>query len=228
MHSRTIKVMLCLAALCGNPVKAEIITATFTGAVSLVINPTGMFSRVAPGNSWKSVYVFNSNEGYTYRNAHVAELSGGSYDGVPSPLVSATLSINGITVAVGGSYESILGVTPAQSAYDATADVTEEEYLENFIVAPPYSFHSIGGPFSYTDSVDTVVDDADTAFGLLFDEYTAGSAEYISASLTNLTVSSGPAPIIPEAATWVMTLLGFAPLGFAWYRQAGGGAAIAA
>jgi len=218
MRFRTLA--LCLAALCGSPAKAEIITATFTGTVSLAINPTGLFSGVAPGDSWKSVYVFNSNEGYTYHNAYVTELSGGSYDGVPSPLVSATLSINGITAVVGDGYESVLVITPEQSAYNAMIDVTEADYLENFVVAPPYSFKSIGGPFSYTDSGDTVVDDADTAFGLLFDEYTAGSAEYISASLTNLTVSSGPTRTIPEPATWIMMLLGFAGLGFPGYRRA--------
>jgi hypothetical protein len=88
-----------LAALgFAGPASAEIVSVTYWGTVTSGYDQTGVFGPAGTdliGDSYVAHYVFDTTEGITYSNSIGSGVTGGSWSGVASPSVSASVTING-------------------------------------------------------------------------------------------------------------------------------------
>jgi hypothetical protein len=134
----------------------------------------------------------------------------------PSPLISATLTINGITLSVpGGFFDQLIvtnqGFLTFQSSAHASSNGTGQ-FGDGLIVSIGSlatgvpSVSSFTDPFTYTAQAD------DFLFGQL---QLPGELLLLNPTF----VSSGLEGAVPEPSTWAMMILGFCGLGFIAYRR---------
>lgn len=231
--------------------KAEIVTVTFQGVVTSGSDQTGVFGSPGAdltGASYTAVYTVNDAV-----NAHsineptiMSQIFGGTMYGDQSP-TSATLTINGVTVSIGGDYYSRTWQSTLAQGHAEVFDLaqstgddgtnTSNLYLEDRMTSPDNAivtssdYHT---PLSYTyephdypggSFTDTVMNDTTGLYSV-----------NVTASLdpTSVTVADGaggggggPTPGVPEPAVWTMLILGLAMIGSA-ARRRNGAAAIAA
>jgi hypothetical protein len=192
---------------------ATIYTMTITGQVegtSYVIGDRtyngidgdGLFGAAGAslaGDTYTAVFVADSTLGESFSNDYLA-LVGGSQNGASSPIISATLTINGhtMTFSPGWADEILYDYSywvnnPAHANIQAIGQVWEQSGEE--LTAGRESFNS----FSSADGGTTAL-------------------------LSDGTVSMTPVPpaniLVPEPATWMMLTLGIGLLGIA-LRQRG-------
>ena len=152
-----------------------------------------------------------------------------------SPIISASVTIDGHTVDVGGNYNSQilaangyyadLGIESGQYAQAWNTALVAGVETSNYVVQEIYNYlgtirGSITSPFIYNAVSDGILGDyAGGGLELHSYDYGTGAVELaLSVALIpdQLTVSLGA----PEPSTWAMMALGFAGLGFAGYRRA--------
>jgi hypothetical protein len=204
----------------GAPASATIVTVVYTGTVYEGYDRTGIFGAAGgdlAGDSYVARYVFDTTQGL-----HFGPTSsfGGSYYGALTPVVSASVTINGHFASLNGTWS---GVIDAESfGFFANA---EEHSINNDIEIGKHSINIIYS-LSYTDPVinpftylvkKTDLTEAEIGF-FNYDYVSQKYAQNASAhaTLNTLTVSTG----VPEPSTWALLLLGFAGLGFAGHRHA--------
>ncbi len=213
MNIKLVSIAAGVAMLGGvSQASAAIMDVTYTGTVSLGTDILGVFGTAwtsLVGSSWVATYTFDTSLGVSDFNG----VKGGSKYGNTSPVLSSTITINGVGKAVDGSYDGVdyahnNGTTSDQRHLAENSSSVQTEYLENFIQSGSLPA-SITTPFTYT------VDANATAYG----SYRLnGGSEWISAKLATLTVSEHVAAV-PEPSTWAMLLLGFGGIGFMAYRR---------
>jgi PEP-CTERM motif len=210
-------------ALYATSASASIVDVTYTGMVSGGADPAGAFGLAGAnivGDSYVAYYRINTSlpgtPGSSTTSATVNSTAGGSGVGNTSPILSSTVTINGVTVSVGGSW---YGYTYGENDGGAAGDLSEQqqfasnsscgcEVMQNFI----YNYDgtlpaSISTPFNYT----IVPTDHQFAY------FQSPADGVIYGNLTTLDVTVEGA--VPEPSTWAMMILGFAGIGFMAYRR---------
>jgi PEP-CTERM motif len=196
------------------------VTVTYTGTVRGT-DTAGYFGTPGaylPYIPYTATYVFNTNvPGADNNNGYDFSFTRGGTDlSAPTPSISASLSINGFTETVVGSYDGRLVISDRAPAalgkFDAFAgaSVAGGQYFYNDISTQdpstpfPTSFNS---PFSYNYNPVGQADNVG-AFSIGGDNLT------FFASTVTLVVDG-----VPEPSTWAMMILGFAGIGFMAYRR---------
>ncbi len=219
----------------------DIVTLTFTGIVSSSNDPGGIFGCTGDactnepydGDTYTAVFTFNTGVGYTadYPGSLVYANGGSSLPPdiefgnppapPPTPLVGdATVTVNGETYNLGGSYYALLqnsssGEVPNALPYTLEADVYDANgniiYGQATTTTDPPQFPvSITTPFS--------ADFGEAAYSYINFDCTSGTC--LGSIDGDMTVSLVNDSAVPEPSTWVMMGVGFAGLGFAGYRRA--------
>ena len=217
--------MAALIAILGfvSPASATLVDVTYWGTVHSGYDKTGVFGPAGAdlsGDSYVANYVFNTALGIITNEPGWQGAQGGSFfsptnpagpNFAASPLVSASVTINGHSVNIGGSYISEIAGGPGGGGEAAYAETTYSESWDTIDPNPAFP-SSITGPFTYD-----IPAFAGTAgfFVIATDGENAQATIY---SLTRLTIE--PVEAVPEPSTWAMMLIGFAGLGYAGYRRA--------
>ena len=202
--------VFAVALFMSGSASADVFNVTFAGTVS-GIDTYGWFGT--PGanlnTTYTSQYIFDTNLGRTYAAPGHYVLEGGSFFSPPlsSPLLSASVTINGIPYSVAGSFR---GVYISFTSLSSEANITNDVLLYNalfFGSSNPFPFPTaLSGPVTYN------VQSGDSTDGYL---QTYDGSEQLYLPESSVTIS----PAVPESSTWAMLLLGFAGVGFMAYRR---------
>lgn len=207
--------------------RAAIVTVTYKGTVASGSDPVDFFKAGDNfvGAAYQATYVFDTSLGETLNSSGWSYALGGSFFGSPSPALSATLTINNVSLAfTPNSYGFIQGISDTASLIQhevkrLSSDGPLSEYAN--LIHRLYRFNdnlypaSLTGPFSHT------VDFRDDIFAIVEIEYRNPVNGLYSAFVhanfapTSVTISSG----VPEPATWAMMILGLAGVGFLARRR---------
>jgi PEP-CTERM motif len=218
--------MAGLIAILGfaSPASAELVSVTYWGTVHHGYDQTGVFGPAGAdlaGDSYVAHYVFDTALGVITKEPGWKGAQGGNFfsptnpagpDFAASPLVSASVTINGHSVNIGGGYDDSISGGPSIGEAAYAVGLYSESW--DSINPNPAFPSSITGPFTYD-----IPAFAGTAgfFVIATDDKKAQATIY---SLTRLTIE--PVEAVPEPSTWAMMLIGFMGLGYAGYRRAKG------
>jgi PEP-CTERM motif len=234
---------LSVAAMCmaGSATAAEYLI-TYTGIVRNSVDWTGVFggsSNSLNGLSYTSVYTLTDpNPGGTIINGGILGQSiGGSINGRPVP-VTATLTINGITQASNGSYNSYAAqIFDPIGNYFATdhlafeANVTPQFITQRYIGDQTSSRQSFLSTTDYTSSLNYsflpgeniavgtfLFAQEDRRGGGIYPVYASGQ---LYANSVTIALFSAGAGAVPEPASWMLMIAGFGLVGGAMRRGKG-------
>jgi hypothetical protein len=227
----------------GSHASAAIVDLTFTGTViSVGYDQSGIFvpGGLAPpstsldGASYTANFVFNTALGYSYSSSTESEVYGGTYYGVASPLVSASVTIDGQTANIQGLYDGVIFSCSSSCPSPYGSSALLELYAEDkYIAGSPINGSNVtnytqvvitGLPGSIPSSITTGTYSSASGFSgtgnvSFFTAPINGNFSpvvdtYFEGSLTDITetVSATPLP-----STWLMLLSGFVGLGLVAY-----------
>jgi hypothetical protein len=207
-------ITLALSGPASTSAFAAIVTETYTGTVSGA-DTADYFGGGSLNSTFKATYEFDTTTpGATYvDNGTRFDIYGGSLFGNASPVVAASLTINGLTytVNVANAFASELMTSNRSSisnfeAYAAVRPTSTTLFYNviNTSTDPTPTISSLDAPFSYTYS----------GSGENGSNFTIGGDDLILRSLT-VTLTSA----VPEPSTWVMIIVGFSGVGFMAYRN---------
>lgn len=128
------------------------VVVTFTGTVQQGVDATGLFGAPGQdltGDAFTSQYLFLNYRGQHTLFSGLAETQqGGAWFGLPTPLVSSSLTIAGVTATVQGDSLAALNVgrpAPALVLYSASADHTDSTIIyappNHVVFQPPFYIH---------------------------------------------------------------------------------------
>lgn len=221
------------------PASATIVDVVFTGHVGFGLDMTGIFGSSNTqlfGKSYSARYRFDTSLGNVVTTSTVTSATGGprSIYGGTSPALSASLTINGVTVEIGGS---ALGMIYAFSApfqsnqsyeaaqYSDAADFRTDHSIVHRIGAAGGILSNSFDVAQYYGPTSGFVGQTSQFQIAIFNKRTMTHTEFAFGSLVPETVSITPvASAVPEPATWAMMLAGFAGLGLAARRRRAGAA----
>ncbi|HPU16074.1 MAG TPA: PEPxxWA-CTERM sorting domain-containing protein [Polymorphobacter sp.] len=211
--------------LAAMPAAAVVKIAKYTGTVLYGNDQTGVFA--APGSdltgySWVATYTYDrslggiqSTDGVNYDYSY----GGPGYGVAGSPVLSSTITINGVTKSVSGTYAGLVYTTTSPGVEHYAQD-----YSDDGVTRRDNYNHNIGNPAGAPASLDQNFGPvAGTGtYGVVqwttFD-YAAGSfTEFAYVALNADTVYSvGNA--VPEPASWALMITGFGMVGGALRRR---------
>lgn len=203
-----------LLALGARPASADVITVTFTGIANGIdtLRYFGNSPYVVNAN-YVSTYTFDTSLGTPYDPTGRYEVYGGALYGTTTPVISASLTINGMTYSVpvnSSGYLEFDNPTSSSGGFRVDGGVFTDSSgnyrLDNTIYSTSSSapfLTSLNTSFSYS------FQPGDGEGG----EFTVAS-EMITLSPLSVTVTDA----VPEPSTWAMMILGFAGIGFLAYR----------
>ncbi|MGL4541597.1 MAG: PEPxxWA-CTERM sorting domain-containing protein, partial [Polymorphobacter sp.] len=142
-----------------------------------------------------------------------------------SPLVSARITINGLTVSVVGDYNNLYYRSNSDSDSEIATFVTGRTSVFN-------DFNRLNVDFLTSGPAgDAVTIDLNAPYAQTFDPndgvngtflyYAADNSNYSFAALTGETLTISLAGGVPEPASWAMMIAGFGLVGTALRRQQG-------
>lgn len=218
-------VVTAAGLLAAMPATAAVKIARFTGTVVSGYDETGVFA--APftdlaGYSWVATYTYDKTlGGYLETDGVSYEYSIGGFNyGFPvSPIISASITINGVTRSVGGTssarvYTSNLPYVSHYAQDESNNGLTSvNNYIQIFNdpIGAPASLDQNFGPVAATNGYGW----ADWA---TYDYTTGTYTELASAYLgTDAVYSVGNA--VPEPASWALMIAGFGLVGTALRRR---------
>jgi hypothetical protein len=224
--------LAAVTALISTSALADIVTVTYTGTVSGTDN-AGYFGTAGailnPNTAFTSTYVVDTNLSGSdqFHDSQLDYTQGGNTftpSPVPTPVLSATLNINGQSYTTNGSYYSVFSeanLTNAgyfrvlSQAYPGNNITNNNTYIYNDIYnsdpnAP--QIDSLTTPFSYTYKAIG----STTNFGQFI---MGGDNLTLFSNTVSLTDPSGVAGDVPEPSTWAMMILGFVGIGAMTYRR---------
>jgi hypothetical protein len=213
-------------AVAMTPAAASVKVATYKGIISDGTDVTGVFGNVGQdltGLSYITAYTYDRNRGA------LRSTDGATYDGsfsrtiFDSPVISATITVNGVMRRIGGSLDGSAYTNQAigfvqHTVYDlvyrdgfgAESEITNfgrgvgvAESLEENVNSVPVNWD--GYPAGMTISYFT------------FDNVLAFASAHFSAdAVYSVSESSG---VVPEPASWTMLIAGFGLIGAAARRR---------
>jgi hypothetical protein len=194
------------------------VTLTFTGVVNAGSDGAGLFGTAGAslvGQAYTTVYVIDDSNLGSYPNAYYAA-EGGVGRALPSPIISAAMTINGTTVDVGGDFYGYYSASNAIGHY-------------NGLYYQTLSSYAIGVPntqYVYNRCEDsrttTIVARTCTTYSDGFFKLGDGGATFGNLTATGATTSDPVAfgvTYVPEPATWAMMIAGFGMIGGALRRR---------
>lgn len=211
--------------LAAMPAAAAVKIAKYSGIVESGYDQTGVFA--APGSdltgySWVATYTYDKTLGGVQNTDGVSfeESYGGPGYGVAgSPILSASITINGVTRSVAGTQAGLVysGNSPFVTHYaqdfsdDGVTQINNVVYNYNYAAGAPVSLDQSFGPvaaaggfgysrwYNFNYSTGTYTEDAQV--------YLGSDAVY----------SVGNA--VPEPASWALMIAGFGLIGTALRRR---------
>ena len=211
------------------PASATLIDVVYKGAIKDGIDVIGLFGPAGAdltGDAFVATFNMDTSKGIPLFTATENYIHGGVVYGTESPMIKATLEINGKSATVDGSYNGSVqaflgesGVANQQSHYVADAvGNTLLLYVTNANFAPVGNI-----PFTIDVPLDFVFSSSET--GGIFGTFHSGDlATALDFSPTELiyqypSTDGGGGGAVPEPSTWAMLLLGFVGLGAFGYRR---------
>jgi hypothetical protein len=213
-------------SLAAAPALADVYVV-YTGTVSSGYDQTGLFGvgTDLSGDSYTATFVFDPTKGVVYSSSSYNYAFGGDVNSNASPALYGSVTINGITQAIGvpSYFGSIAGYNDGSKSYQAhdaefssnDGNIYNYNYSNDSIDSSTSTIPaSIIAPFSYIINQST---DYSTGY---FQFYSAGindGALYQNTYgyLIPLTVTASSTP---EPSSWIMILIGTAALSFVYYR----------
>jgi hypothetical protein len=216
-------IMTIATGVCSLPAaaSAEIVTATFTGSVTSVLEEGGEgLPPASEGDPLVATYVFDTDQAGAVST--MIGPTGGFIGGLYYSFVTATVSVNGVfddftagPFFDGGELDGETDVFNAGSIVGASilgtgtlfeSSVTGTDFAYPLTLTPT--------PFSYNPT------DADQTSIYLSDDV----GDIIESDISNvsITVAAPPPPppvATPEPSTWAMMLIGFLGIGVFAYRR---------
>ena len=214
---RTVALASTALALVSTTAAADIVLETFTGTAT-GLDAAGYFGT--PGAQLNNVayqasYVINTNllGASQFNNGSIFGTNGGANSGTPSPVISASLTINNITFNV--------PVSPplAYSEYYVTnKNLYGELVVTGFANSSTANFYNVG---ISTDPNAPLVTSLNTLFSYTFAPASNGSFGFFGYGGDNLNfhINTVAVSSVPEPSTWAMMILGFAGVGFMAHRR---------
>ena len=197
-----------LAVFAANAADATVFTQTWTGTVFSGVDSANVFGGGnLAGQTFVATYVFDDSIGVVTNTGTQHSAHGGAVYPLPTPNLSASLTIKGVTYSfVGTQYGDILALQESgfsqvtSAARSATAYLTNSVY--DFSVA---AFADLS--FNYSGSVPS------TGSG------STGQFEYGGEKLLFKNQTYSISAAVPEPASWAMMIGGFALVGSAMRRK---------
>jgi hypothetical protein len=107
--------------MAASPARADVLVV-YTGTVSSGADQTGVFGPSGSsldGDSFMVTYVFDPTLGNTYSSSTENYAEGGTYLGVENPAISATITINSVSVSIVSIFLGYNNV-PGSEQFDET------------------------------------------------------------------------------------------------------------
>lgn len=204
------------------------VTVTYEGVVARASGNFGFFgtpSENLAGLDYVAIYSFDTGVGYRNTSDTFDAVWGGTELGYATPSLGATLTINGVTVPLGGPQRALLSVANAGYFATSTALVRYSEpggfgdagelyhYLNTTTLKPAISV-SLDQPFTY------LVDPADTVSAYFSFQDIDGDFRTRSTTgqLRPRSVTFAIAAV-PEPETWALMVAGFGLAGTVLRRR---------
>ena len=234
---RNVKTGLCALAVVlsfsATSAQAALVDLTWSGTAS-GNDGLGLFGAAGAltGVAYTATYRFDTTVGFSQNNTNGSDqVEGGSlFDpDRPIPLVSASLTINGITFGVDGDYYSLYFrqsgegasqlTTLAQRGIDGNPAPFGGELFQR--VFRPGNFY--GRPLDQPGAFDFTASDNPGGHFSFFNRDAMGNLDGPNTDLSiipdHLVVALAPSGAVPEPATWALMLGGFGLTGAALRRR---------
>jgi hypothetical protein len=197
---------LAASALAGAaPASADIVSFTYSGHVTDGTDVSGIFGPAGAdltGDALRAVFVFDTSLGVrgTVPGTTDSVIGGTQVPGSPAtPLISATLILNGISVSIGGE---LLGSAITDAGMFNASEAVEDDldFVSAFVDTPdapasldtPFTPHGVGGGSFNLERLDPLT----------------GQMQMASGDFS-----------IPEPASWALMLTGFGGVGATLRRR---------
>jgi hypothetical protein len=216
-----------MALLTASPVAALVRTVTYSGQFASGLDVTGIFLPAGSdlsGHAYAAAFTYDTNLG-SIRSATATYdiIYGGDGFGGVSPLIDATLSINGTTRHVSGSSSAVFRTIEAEAITSSAIHQVESNGIQ-------YSGHIAGAGNASTAAASLDSNVAASPFGsttfgagsFQFYVYDLGASQYLERAYGNF-ASTGTFSVtggVPEPASWAMLITGFGLTGTALRRRA--------
>jgi len=217
--------------------EAALVTVTYTGTVSSGVDAFSTFTdSLEPNNlaglAYKAVYVFDTTLGETVSSPGYNYALGGLFNGLQSPALSASITINGISFGFVPNNIGFINNISAAAANNVFVSLIEHKAnhfaptgnVESAILIHRLRHFSLNEPTypgSLSQPVEHDVQFNEDVFAILNLDYHTFANHYtafVQATLAPSHVSIEIAAV-PEPSTWAMMLLGFAGIGYGVYRR---------
>lgn len=167
MRFMTVAAATLAAVIGGTAARAELVEAVFTGTIYNSYDGTNTFglgsgTNVLDDQEFTLTYVYDTSAGAEWTDSGLDMIYGGDMWG-PSPVVTASLTINGVTLTFDGNTESFVGVCDASycpggdwrdyEAYQYTDNGSTylESYTYTYFVLPAFTMSfDLTAPLEYT------------------------------------------------------------------------------
>jgi opacity protein-like surface antigen len=194
---------------------AAIVTVTIDGTVAQGFDNFQTFGGGnLAGDAFQAVFKFDTSApAFSQSNSQVTFINGGSEFPIVSPSLGASITINGDTATIAGSYYGELwasrggGITEQMdTAYDDSVGVNGEDLSKITID----SFGLLPGTIDQPIAKTTLLGDSSGQVQILTSN--AGGVQNAFADLVATSLTETVAGV-PEPASWALMLCGFAAVG---------------
>ncbi|HLH94147.1 MAG TPA: hypothetical protein VKW08_03425 [Xanthobacteraceae bacterium] len=194
------------------PASASILDVTYTGTVALGFDAVGAFGHVGflSGDSYKAEYVFDTSLGASFSPGFDNDATGGAKFGTTSPVLKASLTIDGHTVSITPGYDGEVRGLITTAGFDQQyhyAAFNPGTYIYNTIVSDSGTLPiSITVPFSYTATGATASGGFDLDNNRIFGIFVPEALTYSLSAATQVPGPSVSATTpVPDACAMMLT-----------------------